>query len=590
MRNSFCGCSTFVVKGIRWRRGPVASLGRAPVAVHLDTKYRGEFAGVRTDLYASHSARLIALGCLIATFIAAGLFGSPEPAAAQDGYGNVFGYDDHRAEQLQQRYTLRAARSRRATSSNDQAVRRRRVPYSDNHVADSTAGKRDKNSKKEEAKKSAPQGAIYAIVSLADQHVTVYDSTGRIAQSRISTGMPGHPTPIGLFSIIGKERWHRSNIYSGAPMPFMQRITWSGVAMHLGVVPGYPASHGCIRLPDGFAQQFWGMTQIGSRVMVARRDTTPVEISSTFLPVPKLRPAPEVLPGSQQSSLPSSTPVKLASISEASPMSAAAAQETQPSPATAAKLLNPIEYAKALKERALASKAAADQAAKDALRAAQAAGAEAHQAMDDVNKAETDLRAAEAKLAALEPRPRPLAAAAAHAGRPGSRCCSGSSFSDSAGAAAQVEIDRARAALVEAQSREATKRQVAFAAVQTWKDAVAAAGACGGHDQRGRAPPEARVGLVQQEGRPRLHSPGLERGLRSAHNLQRPGSSDRNPSLHRGQWRRGRQGEVVGHLRTVWRQPSDDPQRKRSKNDKSADTGACTCSSGRHGLCGARPS
>ena len=108
--------------------------------------------------------------------------------------------------------------------------------------------------------------------------------------------------------------------------------------------------------------------------MVARRDTTAVEISSTFLPVPKLRPAPEVLPGSQQSSLPSSTPVKLASISEASPISAAAAQETPPGPATAPKLLNPIEYAKALKERALASKAAADQAAKDALRAAQAAG------------------------------------------------------------------------------------------------------------------------------------------------------------------------------------------------------------------------
>ena len=369
---------------------------------------------MQTDLYASHSARLIALGCLIATFIAAGLFGSPEPAAAEDAYGNVFGYDDHRAEQLQQRYTLRAARRSRATSSDDQAVRRRRVPYSDNHVADSTASKRDKNSKKEEAKKIAPQGAIYAIVSLADQHVTVYDSTGRIAQSRISTGMPGHPTPIGLFTILGKERWHRSNIYSGAPMPFMQRITWSGIAMHLGVVPGHPASHGCIRLPDGFAQQFWGMTQIGSRVMVARRDPTPVEISSAFLPVPKLRPAPEVLPGSQQSSLPSSTPVKLASISEASPMSAAAAQETQPSSAAAVKLLNPIDYAKALKERALASKVVSDHAAKNALRSAQVAGAAA-------------------------------------------------------------QVDRARAALVQAQSREAGKRQVAFAAVRMWKDAVAAA-------------------------------------------------------------------------------------------------------------------
>ncbi len=421
---------------------------------------------MRTHLYASNSARLIALGVgLIATFIAAGLFGSVEPAAAQDADGNVFGYDDHRAEQLQRRHELHAAPRSRAPSSDDQAVRRRRGPSSDDQAADSTADEKDKNGKKDEAKKSAPQGAVYAIVSLADQHVTVYDSTGRIAQSRISTGMPGHPTPIGLFSILGKERWHRSNIYSGAPMPFMQRITWSGVAMHLGVVPGYPASHGCIRLPDGFAQQFWGMTQIGNRVVVARRDTTPVEISSTFLPVPKLQPAPEVLPGSQQSSLPSSTPVKLASISEASPMSAATAQETQPSPATVPKLLNPIEYAKALKERALASKAAADQAAKDALRAAQAAGAEAHRAMDDVNKAETDLRAAEAKLAALDAVV-PTAAAAAPPGAPGADVA--------AKAASAAQVDRARAALVDAQSREAAKRQAAFAAVETWKDAVAA--------------------------------------------------------------------------------------------------------------------
>jgi hypothetical protein len=134
--------------------------------------------------------------------------------------------------------------------------------------------------------------------------------------------------------------------------------------------------------------------------MIAQRDPTPVEISSAFLPVPKLRPAPEVLPGSQQSSLPSSTPVKLASISEASPMSAAATQETQSSSAAAVKLLNPIDYAKALKERALASKVVSDHVAKNALRSAQVAGAEAHQAINDVNKAETDLRAAETRLAA----------------------------------------------------------------------------------------------------------------------------------------------------------------------------------------------
>ena len=126
---------------------------------------------------------------------------------------------------------------------------------------------------------------------MSDQHVTVYDSTGRIARSRVSTGQAGHRTPTGVFSVIGKERWHHSNIYSGAPMPWMQRITWSGVAMHAGVVPGYPASHGCIRLPSGFAPQLFGMTKMGARVVVTPRDIEPVEFTHSFLPLPKMQPA-----------------------------------------------------------------------------------------------------------------------------------------------------------------------------------------------------------------------------------------------------------------------------------------------------------
>ena len=237
---------------------------------------------MRTNLYAAHPARLIAIlgGALIATFVAAGLL-------------------DRR--HLPRRKTASATPSATSRSSATSAAASSgsRGPSSNSQAAETSRDKKDKKGKKEEAKKAAPQGAVYAVISLADQHVTVYDATGRIAQSRISTGMPGHPTPIGLFSIIGKERWHHSNIYSGAPMPYMQRITWSGVAMHTGVVPGYPASHGCIRLPDSFAQQFWVMTQIGNRVVVARRDTTPFEVASAGLPVPKMQPAPEVLPGSR---------------------------------------------------------------------------------------------------------------------------------------------------------------------------------------------------------------------------------------------------------------------------------------------------
>src|SRR5262249_57571081 len=74
-----------------------------------------------------------------------------------------------------------------------------------------------------------------------------------IAQSAVSTGMPGYRTPTGVFSVLQKRRYHESNIYSGAPMPFMQRLTWSGIALHAGVLPGFPASHGCIRLPHHFA-------------------------------------------------------------------------------------------------------------------------------------------------------------------------------------------------------------------------------------------------------------------------------------------------------------------------------------------------
>jgi len=95
--------------------------------------------------------------------------------------------------------------------------------------------------------------------------------------------MPGHPTPMGVFSVIQKQRWHHSNLYSNAPMPYMQRITWSGVALHAGVVPGHPASHGCIRLPERFAVRLWGMTKVGARVIITRGNASPYEITHPHL-------------------------------------------------------------------------------------------------------------------------------------------------------------------------------------------------------------------------------------------------------------------------------------------------------------------
>lgn len=130
----------------------------------------------------------------------------------------------------------------------------------------------------------AQKGPLQIIISIADQRISVYDGGALIAQSSVSTGVPNHPTPSGIFSVISKQRWHRSNLYSDAPMPYMQRITWSGIALHAGVLPGYPASHGCIRLKWDFAIRLWHLTKRGTRVIIARNDVRPVEIANPRLP------------------------------------------------------------------------------------------------------------------------------------------------------------------------------------------------------------------------------------------------------------------------------------------------------------------
>ncbi|MGA7390497.1 MAG: L,D-transpeptidase [Pseudolabrys sp.] len=133
----------------------------------------------------------------------------------------------------------------------------------------------------------APKGPLQIIISIADQRISLYDSGALIARSSVSTGVEGHPTPLGVFSVISKQKWHRSNIYSAAPMPYMQRITWSGIALHAGDLPGYPASHGCIRLTNDFAIRLWHLTKRGTRVIITRDDVQPVEISNPHLFAPK---------------------------------------------------------------------------------------------------------------------------------------------------------------------------------------------------------------------------------------------------------------------------------------------------------------
>jgi hypothetical protein len=144
----------------------------------------------------------------------------------------------------------------------------------------------------------APKGPLQIIISIADQRISLFDNGTLIARSSVSTGIKGHPTPLGVFSVIGKQRWHRSNIYSAAPMPYMQRITWSGIALHAGVVPGHPASHGCIRLKNAFAARLWHLTKRGTRVIIAHGDVQPVEITNPHLFKPKAAPGlPDVRAG-----------------------------------------------------------------------------------------------------------------------------------------------------------------------------------------------------------------------------------------------------------------------------------------------------
>ena len=130
-----------------------------------------------------------------------------------------------------------------------------------------------------------------AIISLRDQQITVYDVKGSILRAPVSSGQNGRETPAGIFSVIQKEAEHYSNMYDDAYMPHMQRLTWSGIALHGGPLPGYPASHGCIRMPYDFAERLFDATRLGTRVIVAPGSVAPVAIDHPALFQPKAGPS-----------------------------------------------------------------------------------------------------------------------------------------------------------------------------------------------------------------------------------------------------------------------------------------------------------
>lgn len=130
----------------------------------------------------------------------------------------------------------------------------------------------------------APAGPMIMIVNVATQRAVLFRNGVPIAATTVSTGRPGHSTPTGVFTILQKQVEHYSSLYDGAPMPFMQRLTWGGVALHAGNLPGYPASHGCVRLPAEFAKLLYGETELGMSVVITNQQITP-----------RLAPAPTIV-------------------------------------------------------------------------------------------------------------------------------------------------------------------------------------------------------------------------------------------------------------------------------------------------------
>src|SRR5438045_7851249 len=123
----------------------------------------------------------------------------------------------------------------------------------------------------------APEGPLLIVASVTEQVAYVYRNGIRIARSSVSTGRSGHRTPTGVFTILEKEVHHTSSIYKGAEMPYMERVTWSGIALHAGDLPGYPDSHGCVRLPLEFSKLLFGVTMKGATVIIADEHSAPAE-------------------------------------------------------------------------------------------------------------------------------------------------------------------------------------------------------------------------------------------------------------------------------------------------------------------------
>jgi hypothetical protein len=193
-----------------------------------------------------------------------------------------------------------------------------------------------------------PKGPLEIFVSIEEQKLHFYSNGVHIADEPVATGVPGHLTPMGVFSVIQRDRYHHSNIYDNAPMPFMERITWSGVALHEGVGLGHPASHGCIRMPHDFAARLWMLPTMGMRVIIARPELRPLDFTDAHLFVHK-DASTAALPATQtaQSAPPGTKSDVVIEPSANSPAGASPASSANAVPAAAPAAASPAAAANA---------------------------------------------------------------------------------------------------------------------------------------------------------------------------------------------------------------------------------------------------
>jgi lipoprotein-anchoring transpeptidase ErfK/SrfK len=252
---------------------------------------------------------------------------------------------------------------------------------------------------------------LLAVVALGEQRVTIYNAHGKMLQSPVSTGATGLETPAGIYSVVQKEEFHRSNIYEDGNMPFMERITWTGIALHAGVLPGYPASHGCVRMPEQFAQRLFRLTDIGMRVVVVRDDIAPAEISHPALSAPAsvrrgvmlgrvatAATGSDLSPGpAQLEMLKAQAATKSAEANAASKKAATARQAAVRKASEAANAFKNLRAAESAMARA-------EEALKAAVRAVEAASSPEGISIQGVRHAEIAKEKASAKLAEVQAR------------------------------------------------------------------------------------------------------------------------------------------------------------------------------------------